>query len=135
MQENSFAGDDPNDDPYNHLNFFTELCWTIKLRSYSDDELKLKLFSQSLTNTNLFCRKINTWEDLKREFIFCFYPKVKSAEARRVITNFKNHRGESMVRAYLRYRGMVQICPHNDLPPWYVSISFMEDLSKIIQEN
>ena len=51
MQENYFAGGDPNDDPYNHLNFFTELCWTIKLRSYSDDELKLKLFSQSLTNT------------------------------------------------------------------------------------
>jgi hypothetical protein len=52
MKEKSFAGDDPDEDPYNHLHFFTELCWTIKLREYSDDELKLKLFSQSLTNTH-----------------------------------------------------------------------------------
>jgi hypothetical protein len=68
----------------------------------------------------LSCRKINTWENLKKEFIFRFYPKVKSAEARTVITNFKNRRGKSMARAYLRYKGMLQSCPNNDLPPWYV---------------
>ena len=53
MKEKSFAGDDRDEDPYNHLHFFTELCWTINLRNYSDDELKLKLFSKSLTNTAL----------------------------------------------------------------------------------
>jgi hypothetical protein len=24
------------------------------------------------------------------------------------------------MRAYLRFKGTVQKCPHNDLPPWYV---------------
>ena len=42
MNEKSFAGDDPDEDPYKHLTFFTELCWTVKLKSYSDGELKLK---------------------------------------------------------------------------------------------
>jgi hypothetical protein len=76
MQEKKFAGDDPNEDPYIHLNFFTQLCWTIKLKGYSDDELKLTLFSQSLTNTALawyricFAEKIDTWKNLKGEFIF-----------------------------------------------------------------
>ena len=53
MKENSFAGDDPDEDPYSHLHSFIELCWTIKLKNYTGDELKLKLFSQSLTNTTL----------------------------------------------------------------------------------
>src|SRR3954467_15355174 len=53
IKEKTLAGDDPDEDPYNHLMHFTVLCWTLKLGGYSDDELKLKLFSQSLTNTAL----------------------------------------------------------------------------------
>ena len=53
INEKTFAGDHADEDPYTHLMHFTELCWTLKLRGYSDDELKLKLFSQSLTNTAL----------------------------------------------------------------------------------
>jgi hypothetical protein len=55
-----------------------------------------------------------------KEFILRFYPKVKSAEARRVIANFNNHRGESLIGAYLRYKCMVESCPYHDLLPWYV---------------
>lgn len=96
------------------------------MRNYTDDELKLKLFSQSLTNTALSryrtcpAEMIDTWENLKKEFIFRFYRKFKSAEARRDITNFKNGRGESLMRAYLWFKGTIQKCPHHDLPHWYV---------------
>jgi hypothetical protein len=41
MKENFFAADDPDEDPYNHLHFFIELCWTTELRNCSDDELKV----------------------------------------------------------------------------------------------
>jgi hypothetical protein len=51
-----------------------------------------------------------------KKFIFRFYPKVKSAEVRRFITNFKNRRDEILMRA----QGTVQSCPHYDLPPWNV---------------
>jgi hypothetical protein len=132
MKEKSFVGDDPDEDPYSILHLFTEFCWRIKLRYYSDDELKLKLFSQSLTNTALswyrtcHAEKIDTWENLMKEFIFRFYPKVKSAKVRRCITNFENRRDESLMIAYLRYKGMIESCPHHD---------FMEDLIKIIKES
>jgi hypothetical protein len=86
MKENSFTGDDPNEDPYSHLHSFTELCWTIKLRNYTDDELKLNFFSQSLTNIALSryrtcpAEKIDTWENHMNDFIFWFYPKVYPEE-------------------------------------------------------
>jgi hypothetical protein len=47
-----------------------------------------------------------------------------------VITNFKNRCGESLVRAYLKYKGMVQSCPHHDLPPWYVLHIFYGELDQ-----
>lgn len=104
---------------------FTELCWIIKLINYTDDELKLKLFCQSLTNTALSwyrtCpaeEKNDTWENLMKEFIFRFYPKVKSAEERRFITNFKDRRGESLMRAYLRFKGMVWKLS----PSWFTTL-------------
>jgi hypothetical protein len=54
------------------------------------------------------------------EFIFRFYLKVKSAEARIFIINFKNRRGKSLMRAYLKFKGTIQKYPHHDLPPWYI---------------
>src|SRR3954470_14080685 len=84
IKEKTFAGDDPDEDPYTHLMHFTELCCTLKLRGYSDVELKLKLFSQYLTNTALawyrICHadKIDTWEKLKGELVVRFFPKVKT---------------------------------------------------------
>jgi hypothetical protein len=65
-----------------------------------------------------------------KEFIFRFYLKVKFAEARRAITNFKNLRGKSLMRAYLRFKGTVQKCPHHDLPPWYVLHVFYGGLAR-----
>jgi hypothetical protein len=47
-----FTEDDPDEDPYNHLHFFTALCWLIKLRNYSDDELKLTGVTESPWNMN-----------------------------------------------------------------------------------
>jgi hypothetical protein len=48
------------------------------LRGYSDDELKIKLFDQCLTNTALaWAKSISAWEKLKGEFVSRFYPKVK----------------------------------------------------------
>ena len=67
LHKQRFAGDDLDEDPYAHLNHFTEICWTLKLRGYSDNEPKLELFSQSLTNTDLgwyiiFPVESSTWE-------------------------------------------------------------------------
>jgi hypothetical protein len=53
FHKNQFAGDDIEEDPYKHLDFFTDICGTFKLNSCIDDEVMLKLFNQSLTGTAL----------------------------------------------------------------------------------
>jgi hypothetical protein len=106
------------------------------LKGYSNDELKLKLFSMSLTNTALAwyrvcpAESLSTWDKLKGEFISRFYPKVKSSGATRAIKNFKNRQGESLVRAYTNFRGMINKCPHHDLLPWYVLHIFYGGLNQ-----
>ena len=57
-----------------------------------------------------------------------FFPKVKKAEVRRAITNFKDRPGEGLVRAYKQYKSLLHKCPHHDLPEWYVLHFFMENL-------
>ena len=37
-----------NEDPYKHLEEFLEICSTVKIHNFSDDALRLKLFSFSL---------------------------------------------------------------------------------------
>jgi hypothetical protein len=41
-----------------------------------------------------------------------------------------NRRGESLIRSYLRYKGMVQSFPHHDLPPWFIFNSFYGGLDQ-----
>jgi hypothetical protein len=100
------------------------------------DELKLKLYIQSLTNTPLSWYRIfpteslSTWNKIKGLLISHFYPKVKSDGARRTITNFKNNPGEGLVRAYKRLRGMINKCPHHDIPLWYVFHIFFGELNQ-----
>ena len=72
---------------------------------------------------------IGTWKELLKAFLSRFYPKSKSNGARRTITNFKNRPGEGLVRAYIRFRGLLDRCPHHDLPPWLVLHVFYGGLS------
>jgi hypothetical protein len=53
FHRNQFAGDDIKEDPYKHLDFFTDLCGTFRLKNYTDDEVMLKIFNQSVTSTTL----------------------------------------------------------------------------------
>ena len=70
LHKRRFAGDDRSEDPFAHLDFFQDICGTFRLNNYTDDEVKLKLFSQTLSNTVLswyrICpaESIATWDKL-----------------------------------------------------------------------
>jgi hypothetical protein len=39
-----FAGDDGTEDPYVHVDFFDDICWTSKLNVFTCEEMKLIFF-------------------------------------------------------------------------------------------
>ena len=53
LHKRKFTGEDSSVDPFAHLDFFRDICGTFRLNNYTDDEVKLKLFSQTLYNTAL----------------------------------------------------------------------------------
>ena len=130
-----FAGEDDTEDPYAHIDYFTDICETFKLNAFTHDDMKLKLFSQTLSKKALTWYKAlsteskSTWKNLSSAFLSHFYPRSKTDGARRVITYFKNRPGESLVRGYIRYRGLIDRCPHHGLPDWYVLYTFYGELN------
>ncbi|KAK9190504.1 hypothetical protein WN943_019110 [Citrus x changshan-huyou] len=59
-----------NEDPYNHLNDFHVVCQTFKYEKFSDDDVKLRLFSFSLKDrahswlNTLPANSITSWEQM-----------------------------------------------------------------------
>ena len=50
LHAKNFAGDSDTDDPYAHIDFFEQICGTFKLKAFTNDEIKFKLFGQTLSN-------------------------------------------------------------------------------------
>ena len=48
-----FTGEYKGDSPYAHVDYFSNICETFKLNAFSHDDMKLKLFSQTLTSKAL----------------------------------------------------------------------------------
>ena len=116
-----FKGEE-NEDPYQHLQFFDEICGTFKLNAFSPDDMKLKLFSHTVTASAKAwllshpAGTFDTWEKLSKAFLAQYYPEMKAYKARRWIINFHQRPGESLVKAYQRYRILLNDCPHHRSP-------------------
>ena len=94
----SFYGN-TNEDPYKHLDEFLEICSTVKIQNFTDDALKLTLFSFSLKDKvkhwlGTIGRLIRLWEEMQREFLKKLYPIGRTNTMRRAITGFTQLLGE-----------------------------------------
>jgi hypothetical protein len=90
-----FAGDD-TEDPYEHIEYFEDVCATFNLNIFSEDEVKFKLFGQTLTDkartwyNDYPISHFSEWRTLSTKFLQTFFPETRSLGARRMITNFKS---------------------------------------------
>ena len=97
--------------------------------------MKLKLFSQTLTSKALTwyialpADSTTTWDKLSNAFLRHFYPNIKIDGATRAITSFKNRIGENLIRGYIRFKGLIELCPQHKIPPWFVLYIFYGGLS------
>ena len=53
VHKKQFTGDEEDPDPYEHIACFKDICGTFQLVGYISDEVRVKLFSQTLTSTTL----------------------------------------------------------------------------------
>jgi len=53
LHKKQFSGEEENPDPYEHIACFKDICGTFQLPGYTANEVRVKLFSQTLTGTTL----------------------------------------------------------------------------------
>ncbi|GJU02461.1 MAK10-like protein, partial [Tanacetum coccineum] len=61
---------------------------------------------------------ITTWEDLTTRFLSQFFPLGKTAKLRNDILMFQQHQGESLSKAWTRFKDLLQKVPHRGIDLW-----------------
>ncbi|GKA35451.1 reverse transcriptase domain-containing protein [Tanacetum coccineum] len=118
-QFHGLLGDDAN----KHLDKFLIITQSMKQNGVTDDDLRLYLFSYSLTHhvTTWFDRLlknlIHTFQEMASKFILKYFPPSMVTKLRNDISNFRQLSGESLFKAWERYKLSIDRCPnHNMLP-------------------
>lgn len=125
-----------NEDPYQHLNEFLELCTTVNVQNLSENALKLRLFPFSLKDRakhwlgSLPTNSITTWAQLQQEFLKKYFPIGKTNDMRRAISNFTQLDGESFHEAWERFLDLQRKCPHHDIMRWQLVQSFYDGITE-----
>ena len=82
LQKKQFVGEEENSDPYEHIACFKDICGTSQLPGYTADEVRLKLFSQTLTDPalswyrSLLSDATSTWDNLACELVIILYQNL-----------------------------------------------------------
>ncbi|KAL8123876.1 hypothetical protein AgCh_011756 [Apium graveolens] len=127
-------GGSSTEDPSMHIRDFIEICDTFKFNGLSEDAVKLRLFPFSLRDKSkswlhsLPAGLITTWEDLAQKFLTKFLPMAKTTALRNAITQFAHQMGESLCKAWERYKEMLRKCPHHGMSDWMIINCFYNGL-------
>ncbi|XP_059663656.1 uncharacterized protein LOC132309357 [Cornus florida] len=124
------------EDPYWHLDDFTEVCRTIKIQNFDDDVLQLHLFSFALKDkakdwfNSLPADTITTWAELQQKFLNKYFPMVRITQYRDAITRFAQEPGEPFHEAWEGFRDVLRKYPYHDMPKWQLVNFFHKGLNE-----
>ena len=99
-----------------HLKHFLDVCNTINPTGVSKSDKRLKLFGYSLTGKArdwldaLPSGSIETWDQLKREFLDRYFPTAKYLARKKEISSFKQQEGEVLYDAWERSKLLLKRC-------------------------
>ncbi|GJU03520.1 zinc finger, CCHC-type containing protein [Tanacetum coccineum] len=88
-------------------------CSFHRLRS-EDPNQHLKDFLKLVDSLDLD-RSISTWEDLTTRFLAQFFSSGRTAKLRNDILMFQQHHGESLSKAWTRFKDLLQKVPHHGI--------------------
>ncbi|GJW03921.1 zinc finger, CCHC-type containing protein [Tanacetum coccineum] len=108
-------------DPNQHLKDFLKLVDSLDIDSDNRERTCLCLFQFSLRDQasnwleRLSAGSITTWEDLATRFLAQFFPSGRTAKLRNDILMFQQHHGESLSKAWTRFKDLLQKVPHHGI--------------------
>ncbi|GJT02937.1 zinc finger, CCHC-type containing protein [Tanacetum coccineum] len=97
------------------VNLWDNRCSFHELRS-EDPNQHLKDFLKLVDSLDLDSeRSITTWEDLTTRFLAQFFPLGRTVKLRNDILMFQQHQGESLSKAWTRFKDLLQKVPHHGI--------------------
>ena len=129
-----------NEDPYNHLNDFHAICQTFKYENFSDDDVKLRLFSFSLKDrarswlNTLSATSITSWEQMVTKFLNKYFLVHKTNVIYREILEFTQKEDKQLFEALKQFNWLLLKCPHHGYEKWHQYQYFLEGLLPHVKE-
>ncbi|GJX17689.1 zinc finger, CCHC-type containing protein [Tanacetum coccineum] len=112
------------EDPNQHLKDFLKLVDLLDLGGENRERTHLRLFKFSLRDQasnwldRLLAGSITIWEDLTTRFLAQFFPLGRTAKLCNDILMFQQHHGESLSKAWTRFKNLLQKLPNHGIDRW-----------------
>jgi hypothetical protein len=121
-----------NEDPYDHVRTFKEVCEFVKSPNVPIDFVRLRLFPFSLHDRakawlhNMRPESITSWEMMQSKFYHKFFPIAKINDYHIKITNFRQKEGERFTDSWEKFKELTMKCP----PHGFVNETFVQYFCK-----
>ena len=108
-----------NENPYQHVREFEDICGTMKYHQMTEESLKLRLFPFSLKERakswllSLQLGSVSTRVGLAEAFYKKFYSKQKTATICQALNTFHQLQGETFFTYSERFKDLLLECPHH----------------------
>ena len=129
-----------NENPYNHIREFEEVCATFKEGAVDMELLKLKAFPLTLKDKENFWlnalrpRTIRNWGELQEGFqkkLFCAH---KTNNLKREIYTFSARDDERFYQCWERCMETISECPHHGFDTWMLVNNFYDGMSPSMKQ-
>ncbi|GJV14677.1 reverse transcriptase domain-containing protein [Tanacetum coccineum] len=120
LRRKLFAGTD-DEDAHEHVRRVLEIVNLFHFLGVTHDVVMLRVFPITLKGRALRWKKrlpslvINTWDFLKKEFIWQYCSPFKTAKKLEEIHDFKQEMYETLYQAWEKYNDLLFKCPQHDL--------------------
>ena len=129
-----------NENPYNHIRKFEEVCATFKEGAVDMELLKLKAFPLTLKDkakiwlNALRPRTIRNWGELQAGFLKNFFSVHKTNNLKRKIYTFAAHDDERFYQCWERFMETISACPHHGFDTWMLVNHFYDGMSPSMKQ-
>ncbi|GKA56417.1 MAK10-like protein [Tanacetum coccineum] len=130
-----------SEDPNQHLKDFLKLVDSLDLDGENRERTRPRLFQFSLRDQasnwleRLPTGSITTWEDLTTRFLSQFFPPERTAKLRNDIMMFQQHQGESLSKAWTRFKDLLQKVSYHGIDLWLQVQIFYDHVTPVTRQT